>query len=350
MNSITVTMSINESGNLQIDADTLELGSQFDNRATKLVFVRPEPLYKAKIYVAFASSFAKQKFKPVRVFGDDIEITNVFTQGLRLTAQVLTELHGEEVRSNTLEFTLRESVHSFRPPDIEFPQPDLNDYIPGLVISDEGMRSTADLTGDAVTFAIGKEGEEDPKAVLKLTQEGVSLSGDEDLRISVNGDRILTETEVEKRLRETLNASHPVGSIFITTDPTNPETYFTGTAWELWGSGRMLLGIDPESEDLKDAEIIGGKSEITLTTDQMPAHTHRTGEVGMARFTLTPGQNPVVLCNGENQTDTGTTGRGQPVNIMPPFITAYLWKRMPDPIVEDPEPNPDEGEENGSIE
>jgi len=126
-----------------------------------------------------------------------------------------------------------------------------------------------------------------------------------------------------------LNFTYPVGSIKITTTAENPGTLIGGT-WERWGNGRMLLGVDENDADFASAELTGGEKTHTLTTEEIPAHTHTStiptdGTAIAARI-----QGNVVTALGSDTTsdvETTSIGGGQAHNNMPPFITCYLWKR-----------------------
>lgn len=125
-----------------------------------------------------------------------------------------------------------------------------------------------------------------------------------------------------------LNFAYPVGSIKITTTAENPSTTIGGT-WERWGNGRMLIGVDENDTDIAVAEQIGGEKEHTLTTEEIPAHTHTAtiptdGEGLRARI---QGNQTNALSVGTMDVETTETGGGMAHNNMPPYITCYFWKR-----------------------
>lgn len=71
----------------------------------------------------------------------------------------------------------------------------------------------------------------------------------------------------------TFDKIYPVGSIYLSTSSTNPSTHFGGT-WVAWGSGRVPVGVNTGDSDFSAAEKTGGAKTVTLTTAQMPSHTH----------------------------------------------------------------------------
>lgn len=71
-----------------------------------------------------------------------------------------------------------------------------------------------------------------------------------------------------------LNQAYPVGSVYMATVPTNPATLLGGGTWAAWGTGRVPVGVDPAQSEFNGVEETGGAKSVTLTSDQMPAHTH----------------------------------------------------------------------------
>ena len=68
--------------------------------------------------------------------------------------------------------------------------------------------------------------------------------------------------------KEILNEAYPINSVYISYSNTNPGTIFGGT-WEIIGDGRVLKGIKSGT-----AGTTGGSSTVTLSTSNLPAHTH----------------------------------------------------------------------------
>lgn len=64
---------------------------------------------------------------------------------------------------------------------------------------------------------------------------------------------------------------YPVGAIFPTVNSVNPGTYLTGTTWELFGSGKTLVGVDTDDTDFNTVEKAGGAKTVNLN------HNHSTG-------------------------------------------------------------------------
>ncbi|MCL2038115.1 hypothetical protein FWG95_03925 [Candidatus Saccharibacteria bacterium] len=173
---------------------------------------------------------------------------------------------------------------------------------------------------------------------------------------------------------EMVNTLYPVGSIIITTTNTNPGGNLGGT-WAQFGQGRTLLGVGSNAANSNTtygsmaagtinrttAEETSGVVSHTLTTAQMPGHTHAQDAhthtqnshshnvlIGSTQVTWAPlvfaaggNQNGInttgtggnVVTNGvtaTNQNTTATnqnTGGGGAHNNVQPYITVYFWKR-----------------------
>ena len=76
-----------------------------------------------------------------------------------------------------------------------------------------------------------------------------------------------TATDYAKK-SELLDLIYPIGAIYISATSTSPATLFGGT-WEQI-EGKFLLASDTNHE----AGTTGGSETVTLTTAEMPAHTH----------------------------------------------------------------------------
>ena len=81
---------------------------------------------------------------------------------------------------------------------------------------------------------------------------------------------------------------YPVGSIYISVNDTNPGTLFGGT-WERIQDGRFLRA----SGSVTSTGTTGGANththstgNCTLTTDQIPAHTHGNKEMGGNAYSI----------------------------------------------------------------
>ena len=127
----------------------------------------------------------------------------------------------------------------------------------------------------------------------------------------------------------TLLDIYPVGSIYLSVNNTNPGSLFGGT-WVEWGSGRVPVGVNTNDSNFNTVEKTGGSSTVTLTTQQIPSHSHSLF-YGQYNYT-SPGPASSAICLGgvdatSTNVKTNDTGGGQSHNNLQPYITCYMWKR-----------------------
>ena len=139
---------------------------------------------------------------------------------------------------------------------------------------------------------------------------------------------------------------YPVGSIYMSVNNVSPGSFLGGT-WERL-EDKFLLG----ASDTYPAGTEGGKAKVTLTTDQMPSHTHTISSSGDHTHTgyyrddisSTDGTKQ-VLCTSTNSNVAGdttgnattssgahthtpaSTGGGEAHENMPPYLAVYMWQR-----------------------
>ena len=121
--------------------------------------------------------------------------------------------------------------------------------------------------------------------------------------------------------------SYPVGAIYMSSNSTSPANLFGG----VW-------------EQIKDARFwqpntsygnIGGESSHTLSTSEMPSHSHPIGKC----VTIESGSYDInTLCYVYKDrgkvawitatTNTGPNGNGQAHNNTPLYRTCFCWRRI----------------------
>lgn len=138
---------------------------------------------------------------------------------------------------------------------------------------------------------------------------------------------------------------YPVGSIYMSTVNVDPSTLFGGT-WEQIEDTFLLAAGTTYS-----AGSAGGEATHTLTTDEIPAHTHGsktlTGTMNPLAWATSASESGIVSgtqlhidrvgSSGSNWGDRQYTinathehdsvGGGQAHNNMPPYLAVYVWKR-----------------------
>ena len=147
-------------------------------------------------------------------------------------------------------------------------------------------------------------------------------------------------------------AAYPVGSIYMSTVATNPNTLFGFGTWVTYGSGRVLISQD----GTYTAGSTGGSATTTLIEANLPSHTHSatfTGnalpthnhQIGGRDSTANEGSDPnsefvrdfpstqnpttssVSAGTPSGSVSVGNTGSGTSFSNLPPYIAVYMWNR-----------------------
>lgn len=154
----------------------------------------------------------------------------------------------------------------------------------------------------------------------------------------------LLQTNVENAINDLPQKIFPVGSIYISVTNTNPSSFLGGT-WVAFGQGRTLVGVDTSQSEFNTVQKTGGAKTVTLTTSQIPSHTHslETEFDDSEIVVMRPGPgndgNNVNVSEGATSSmsyrraqtlskNTKSSGSGQAHNNMPPFVTVYFWRRV----------------------
>ena len=126
----------------------------------------------------------------------------------------------------------------------------------------------------------------------------------------------------------TLQAVYPVGSIYINAAvATNPATLLGFGTWAAFGAGRVMVGIDSTDTDFDAAEETGGAKTVTLTTSQIPSHTHTATLMGNGEDEQQDLPAAGDNTNPSRTMTTSATGGGAAHNNVQPYIIVYMWKR-----------------------
>lgn len=115
----------------------------------------------------------------------------------------------------------------------------------------------------------------------------------------------------------------PVGSIFLSIVSTNPATLLGYGIWSAIAAGRVLVGLNSGDTDFDTPEKTGGAKTHTLTTSEIPAHTHNVGSANVD-LPMGIGSNYV---GSTNTVISGSTGGGAAHNNLQPYYVCYMWKR-----------------------
>lgn len=132
-----------------------------------------------------------------------------------------------------------------------------------------------------------------------------------------------------------LDLTYPVGSVYSSTNSTDPSDLFGGT----WKSleGMVLVGVDSNDDDFSASKKTGGEKTHTLTESEMPNHHHEfAGKINsdtdyQGDWVASWGYSGQYYQDGVWHPRMGSTtsaGGGSPHNNMPPYYTVYMWERI----------------------
>lgn len=149
---------------------------------------------------------------------------------------------------------------------------------------------------------------------------------------------ILKRIELLENATNTFIKSHPVGSIYVTvaSDEASVEMMnnkYKGSTWEAYGSGRTIVGVgsNGEEEYLK-SDLTGGKSNVSLTVNNLPSHSHVIP--ALSGTTNSTGDHQHKLGNGTAHAFSWGSNLGTvyvPESVYPgstPASTNYLYTRQ----------------------
>lgn len=201
----------------------------------------------------------------------------------------------------------------------------------GMILGNNGLINRAITAKSEYQNAVDDENkklEEIYSRLLLADSEGTSLEN-------------IDMTTLKKLI---LNTTYPVGSIYIGTTDTNPKNILGGE-WESYGEGRTLVGAGTGTDSNNEsksftANSTGGEYNHTLTTSEMPSHTHSFTNGGNA-LVLHSTSSSLYGSGFSNQSNGGwwydanktestisSSGQSQSHNIIQPYIVTYMWKRI----------------------
>jgi hypothetical protein len=167
-----------------------------------------------------------------------------------------------------------------------------------------------------------------------------------------------TQVATTAFVQSALIAAYPIGSIYMSTVATNPGTLLGFGTWVAYGVGRMPISADGSTYV---AGTTGGSATTTLSTTNLPSHTHTatltgtaasggththtyktyglgsSGLVGNAYTNydwgwVQTGNSPGTAegAHSHSVSTSGTTdatGSGTAVTTISPYIAVYMWNR-----------------------
>lgn len=178
----------------------------------------------------------------------------------------------------------------------------------------------------AVIAKVGINGSADSTSVdYKLAH----LATDLDALPTVGEMNAAIASAVNTAVAAAKSAMMPVGSFYVNADDsTNPATLLGFGTW-VAVTDRVLVGKATSGTFSTIGATLGAET-VTLTTAQMPAHSHPTTHYN-ADYKLNPGgAGAYAALDGDHYSknrNSGDTGGGGAHNNIQPSLVVYMWKR-----------------------
>lgn len=96
----------------------------------------------------------------------------------------------------------------------------------------------------------------------------------ETLTSEIDGIVIQIKKDINNKILEDNKKKYYIGKLLFDTKNVNPATYLGFGTWQLWGQGRVPVGINPNDSDFNTVEKTGGEKTHKLTLAEIPSHTH----------------------------------------------------------------------------
>jgi len=204
-----------------------------------------------------------------------------------------------------------------------------------------GVDTTRAVTPAGLASAVGTLVPDSSTTVKGKVQLSTSIEA----IAGTSATKAITPATLLAVLNAFLGNIYPVGSIYMSTVATNPSTLFGVGTWTAI-SGQFLMGQDGTHA----AGSTGGALTKTLSTAEMPSHTHTAtaasdahthnigrdtdGASGTTRFTVHNTGVSGATATSPTSSDSHThgitvanTGSGTAFSILPPYVAVYIWKR-----------------------
>lgn len=121
-----------------------------------------------------------------------------------------------------------------------------------------------------------------------------------------------------------ISTIYPVGSLYTSTDATNPGTSLGVGTWAAFGQGRVLVGKASSGTFSSAGATVGTETHV-LTISEMPAHTHSSGRTAGTSGSF--GLVDSASASSSGTWNTLSTGGGGSHNNIQPSVVVYMWKR-----------------------
>lgn len=138
-------------------------------------------------------------------------------------------------------------------------------------------------------------------------------------------------------LAAVVERDHPVGSLYISENSTSPAELYGGT-WERI-EGKFIMG----ASDTYPAGSMGGSATHVQTVNELANHyhsriyAHTYGQILLGQANQSSGESGYIgVIYGTGSTKalnteelaTNSQGGGQPIDILNPYYSTYIWRRV----------------------
>ena len=195
------------------------------------------------------------------------------------------------------------------------------------VVAWSGKDALAD--SDAAKVISGADFHTEFSAVETAVNTKADVNGDASEAFSAttaSASTNTTQVATTAFVQTAFQAMYPVGSIYTNAEvSTNPATLLGFGTWAAYAEGRVPVG-KAGSGTFDTLNATGGAETHTLSTGEIPAHTHSSHD---SNHTLTPDSTDSTAGEyGEyHSANTGSTGGGGAHNNLQPYVVVYMWKR-----------------------
>ena len=213
---------------------------------------------------------------------------------------------------------------------------DLNDAVEALEakVGADGSAVSSSLDYKLKNTTSGHDHDgSDSKKVIATNLNPTGLTASQLLRTNSGGTALESAGYTITTL---IAAVYPIGSIYVSTASTNPNTLFGFGTWSAFGAGKVLVGINAADADFDTAEETGGAKTVTLTAAEsgLPAHDHTVNYYYEAGGALTKhcliAQTDCSLVSAGDGVDVvanSAASASSAHNNIQPYIVVYMFKR-----------------------
>ena len=294
-------------------------------------------------------------YQPLQIVSSEFKRISLDTNEVVVNAKI--KCFNGIIKDTANEFTLSYSTSNNKQGNILDYELSGTDKDGEILLKNVSLGDTLLTDTEVATFTLQAQDK------LSATDEYVTASNKVNLMVAtfeagatdfrINGDLIVADKKGLNPIN-IINALYPVGSIYMSVKNESPASFFGGEWTRI--QGKFLLAANDSAADY-NAGKTGGAVSTTLTTANLPAHTHGSKSLsGWFRIRKSTGDaNEITAVSGivtsaayetTNTTITNSStkynqqtitinathehtsvGSGTAFTNMPPFLAVYVWQR-----------------------